>query len=858
MVTPIRRQYLRVKQRYPSTIVLFRLGDFYETFDEDARVVSRELGIVLTGRDMGKDQRVPMAGIPHHALDNYLGKLIAQGYKVAICEQLSEPSGHGLVERDVVRVVTPGTVLEPNLLEQKSNNYLAAVVVDGEQAGLAYIDVTTSEFAVTQMPFAHLPLELARLQPAEVLTPPGARDTGPGGVHATELDSAAFDLELAQERLLARLEVSTLEGFGCAGLPLAVRAAGAIVDYLEKTQRDVASQLSGLTTYSTQSYMVLDPQTRRNLELFQGGRSATAQHSLLAVLDFTRTAMGARLLKRWLGQPLLGRDDIERRLEAVAWLHAGELRRGQVAALLGRVSDLERLVNRVRGGIATPRDLVAMRHSLEVLTGLGQALREGGSVIPWPIEALQPKDEVAMLIARAIVEEPPLTLADGGVIRQGFSPELDSLRLASRNAKDYIANLEREERQRTGIKSLKVGYNKVFGYYIEVSKANLPQAPAHYIRKQTIVNGERFITPELKEYESLVLNAEERLVEMEASLFRQICSQVAGFVEQVLAAARCIAEVDVLASFAEAASRHRYVRPVVMEGTALRIGNGRHPMVERALPAGAFEPNDTDLSSEEAQVVVLTGPNMAGKSTYLRQVALIALMAQIGSFVPADRADIGLVDRIFTRIGLQDDLALGQSTFMVEMVETAQILHQATARSLVILDEIGRGTSTYDGLSIAQAVVEHLHNAPRLGAKTLFATHYHELTELAFYLPRVRNYNVAVAEEGGKVAFLHKIVPGGADKSYGVHVAQLAGLPRSIVRRAQEVLADLETRADHAGDSAPSPKARGVKGQPGAAQLDLFGPHPAWVEELLALDLNAMTPLEALTKLYELQSKARE
>ena len=861
--TPLRRQYLRIKQRFQDAIVLFRLGDFYETFDEDARVTARELGITLTSRELGQGVRIPMAGIPYHALDNYLGKLLAQGYRVAICEQLTVPTGRGLVEREVVRVVTPGTVVEPYLLDQKSNNYLVSLVGEDSQVGIAHVDITTGEFGVTQLSLDQLPLELERLRPAEVLLPQDGplKEVLPATVDATRavtgLPEEWFDLELAQESLLQQLGVITLESFGCANLPLAIRAAGAIVSYLEQTQKSALAQLTGLSTYSTQSFMVLDPQTQRSLELFQGGRSGSAAWSLLAVLDFTKTPMGGRLLKRWLGQPLLDLDQLNQRQEAVSWLFQKGLSRATIASRLGQIADLERLITRVRSNIATPRDLVALKRGLEVVPALRSEMEgEEKEQVAWLLEGLKPSPEIVGLLTHSIVDDPPATVGEGGVIKEGFSPELDEIRRTSKEARSFIGNLERREQERTGIKSLKVGYNRVFGYYIEVSKPNLPQAPQEYIRKQTIANGERFITPELKEYESLILNAQERIVELESNLFRQVCSQVASSGDKTLAIARCLAQIDVLASFGEAAARYAFVRPQLTEDGRLLITNGRHPVVERALPAGVFVPNDTALSPQDQQIIVLTGPNMSGKSTYLRQVALTVLMAQIGSFVPADSATIGLADRIFTRIGLQDDLAAGQSTFMVEMIETAQILHHATHRSLIILDEIGRGTSTYDGLAIAWSVIEYLHHHPKLEAKTLFATHYHELTDLASRLPRVKNYHVAVSEEGGQVVFLHKIIPGAADKSYGVHVAQLAGLPRAVIRRSQELLSDLE-----AHQRSPS-----ITRQPGSKrntevptqQPLLFGQQPAWVESFLKLELDALTPLEALTKLYEFQRQARE
>lgn len=852
-ITPLRRQYLKIKQRYPGAIVFFRLGDFYETFDDDAKVTARELEITLTSREMGKGQRVPLAGIPHHALDNYLAKLINKGYKVAICEQMSPP-GKGLVERDVIRVVTPGTVVEPGLLTDKNNNYLVSLVIEGAEAGMSYVDITTGEFATTQLPAGQASDELERLHPAELLL---TESLGASGLtlptSVTRLDDYWFDLETAEQTLIDHFGVASLEGYGCAHLPLAIRAAGAIVHYLQENQKTALGQLDQLATYSTQSFMVLDTQTRRNLELFASARWGASSGSLLSVIDLTKTAMGGRLLKKWLGQPLLDINQLHSRQDAVAWFYENTLVRHKVMSLLGDIADLERLVNRVRGGIATPRDLVGLRSSLEKLAEV-KAEIEGNEGFPaWLSSELKPCPEVVSLIEQAIVDEPGASLERGGVIRTGFSQELDEIRRAASEAKRYLANLERQEREHTGIKSLKVGYNRVFGYYIEVSKANLNLVPESYIRKQTLTGGERFFTPELKEYESVILNTQDRIAELEAAIFRQVCQQIAGDGERILSSAKALAEIDVFSSLAEAAVRYGYVRPKLTADDAITISGGRHPVVERSLGSDGFVPNDTYLCNKDTQLIILTGPNMSGKSTYLKQVALIVLLAQVGSFVPVDTATIGIVDRIFTRIGAQEDLAAGQSTFMVEMIEAANILNNATIQSLVILDEIGRGTSTYDGLSIAWAVAEFIHNHPRLRAKTLFATHYHELVELASFLPRVKNFNVAVTEEEGKVIFLRKVVPGGADRSYGIHVAQLAGLPASVVHRAQEVLAGLEGSQPRQ----KQPKAVRPKKQL-TEQLPLFGDKSPLIQEISQLDVDSMSPLEAITRLYELKRKAKE
>ena len=858
MTTPMRRQYLRIKKRFPDTIVLFRLGDFYETFDDDAKLVSEVCDIVLTSRPVGKGQRVPLAGVPYHAVESYLARLIAAGYKVAIVEQTEQEAPRGLMQREVVRVVTPGTVVEPALLEEKRNNYLAAVALGSERIGLAYADITTGEFRTTQFDGKQARQqaweELERLQPAEILISDKAHLTLESAARFTfsEYPDWHFDHDNAERALLEHFGVASLDGYGCSGLPLAVSAAGTIVQYLAETQKAALQQLTQLSTYSTEAFMTLDAATRRNLELTSTIRSGSVRGSFLGVLDDTKTAMGARLLRHWLSQPLLNLASLQRRQDGVQAFYDDTPHRVALRNLFKRVADMERLTNRVVQYIARPRDLIALRDSLQVVSEIIPLLQEmaaEGST-PLPIDALDPCTEVTTLISQAIVPEPPATLSAGGVIAPGFSSELDSVVNASRKAKEWVAGLERHERKRTDIKSLKVGYNKVFGYYIEVTKANLSKVPDDYVRKQTLVNAERFITPELKEHESLILNAEERRAELEVQIYRQVCEQVAAAASRMLSTAHALAELDVYAVLAEVAQRNRYMRPTLNESDTIHIVNGRHPVVELTLHEEPFVPNDTQLSPQEA-ILVITGPNMSGKSTYLRQVALIVLMAQIGSFVPADVAEIGLVDRIFTRVGAQDEISAGQSTFMVEMVETANILNHATDRSLLVLDEIGRGTSTYDGISIAWAVVEYIHNHPRLQSKTLFATHYHELTELARFLPRVGNYNVAVAEEGDRVVFLHKIVPGGADRSYGIHVAQLAGLPKTVIRRAEEILKNLEEEVQRSPTGAVPRRVTQVQ------QLSfLSASHPV-LEELKALDITSMSPLEAINKLYELQEKTK-
>ncbi|HZP26371.1 MAG TPA: DNA mismatch repair protein MutS [Dehalococcoidia bacterium] len=837
--TPLRRQYLEIKRRYPHAIVFFRLGDFYETFDEDAATVARELQIVLTSRPVSKSERVPMAGIPHHALDSYLARLIRKGYRVAICEQMEPPGKERkLVQRQVVRVVTPGTVLQENLLDQRANNYLAAVIIDDSAAGLAYADVSTGEFACCQLDATELEAELARLDPAELLAPPSGGKSG--GARVT---ISALPPDSGTTTLLAHFAVPALESLGLERQPLAARAASALLTYLKENQPAVLGHISGISAYTPGGAMALDAQTRRNLELLRPLREEGGA-SLLQTLDFTRTAMGARLLRRWLDRPLLDITEISRRQGRVAAFAGSAVLRGQAQSLLGEISDLERILSRTSAGSALPRELLALRRGLELAPRLRQALE----VVPELAETatnLLPCEETVALIAGAIAE------ADGELICVGFSDELDRLRSLAQDSRQFLADLERRERERSGIKGLRVAYNRVFGYYIEVSKANQDAVPADYERRQTLASAQRFTTPELKEAEYQILHARERQEELERELFQQVCVQVAADSRRILQTAAAIAEIDVYCALGDAAARYDYVRPQVNNSQELFVRDGRHPVVERMLAekGDAFVPNDVELDSGSAQIMLLTGPNMAGKSTYLRQVALIALMAQVGSFVPAAEARIGVVDRIFTRIGAVDDIAAGRSTFMVEMVETAAILHNATARSLLLFDEIGRGTSTYDGMAIARAVVEFLHNRPEVASRTLFATHYHELVELADHLPRLRNYNVAVAEEAGGIVFLHRILPGGADRSYGVHVAQLAGLPRPVVLRAQELLEQLEA-APRNGTSRPAAKVK-------APQLSLFAGENGLLREIAELDIDSLTPLEAITRLYELRQKAR-
>ncbi|MBV9120468.1 MAG: DNA mismatch repair protein MutS [Chloroflexi bacterium] len=846
--TPLRRQYLALKKQHPDTILFFRLGDFYETFDEDAQLVARELQITLTSRPMAKGQRVPMAGVPHHSVENYLARLIARGHKVAMAEQLGEP-GTKMMDRDVMRVLTPGTVLEPTLLQSARNNYLLAVAGAGDRFGLAYIDATTGEFAATQLgALSDVQREIDRVDPAECLVAAAADGELRhlfGERPLTALDAWMFDLENCRETLQRQLEVASLRGFGIEDQPQALCAAGALLHYLAQTRKQLRLSTSELRTYSADGFMVLDQYSRRNLEVMRTA-AGEVEGSLLGVLDHTRTPMGGRLLRRWLAMPLLDLDELGRRQDVIAAFSANAVMFQETARDLSRLPDVERLANRCIQRIASPRDLVALKAALEVLPGLRADLPcDDAEPLGALAHRLHAFNEVIGLIGRALVDEPPLSLADGGVIREGFAPELDDLLAGAAGARAFIAGLESRERERTGIRTLKVGYNKVFGYYIEIGHAAAAQAPDDYVRKQTLTTGERYVTPELKEQEAVILACQERRVEIETAVYERVREEVAQWAPRINACAQAIAEIDVGLALADVAVQGRYCRPELDCGDVIEITNGRHPVIERCLSSGEFVANDCYLDREGCQLIVLTGPNMAGKSTFLRQVALITLLAQIGSFVPAESARIGLVDRIFTRVGAQDDLASGQSTFMVEMVETSLILQSSTPRSLIILDEVGRGTSTYDGLAIAQAVVEYIHNHPACGAKTLFATHYHELTALEDQLPRVKNFRMDVLEEGGRVVFLRKVVRGGADRSYGIYVARLAGAPRAVIRRAEELLAELESSA------APRASAAGN----GPAQLTLFAVDDGLRQDLARLDPLNMTPLEALNALFDLKSR---
>lgn len=863
-VTPARRQYLDFKAQFPNAVVLFRLGDFYECFDDDAALVSRELDLALTARRTSPDsEEVPMAGVPYHAAESYIARLVDKGYHVAVIDQMGSETVNGIVPRELTQVYTPGTVTEASMLQEHQNNYLMALAFEGGQeggpftgVGIAYADITTGEFATTQVLGEAAPVkvleELTRLNAREVLMSQewaGRGATLPPGSHLTPRPNGHFQLTNATKALLQHFRLRSLESVGLQDMPLGVCAAGAILEYLKETQRGNIDQITHIQGYSTTEFMTLDSATRRNLELTETMRGGTAQGALIRVLDRTVTPMGARLLRRWIGQPLLDLKRLQLRLNAVTALYESGLLRAELMELLKYSGDLERLTNRLMSGRSGPRDLLGLANGLGKVPKL-RSVVAGIPALEWVFNNLDTCDEVVNRIEEILNAKAPNVMNQVGTIKPGVDQELDEVYRESRDARQYIGSLEQVERERTGIRTLKLGYNKVFGYYIEISRALSHHAPEHYVRKQTLVNAERYITPELKEQENIVLNADERILEIEKRIYSDLITFLHGFGLRLLKTARAIAHLDVFLSFAEVAAKEGYVRPQLTDSDGLAIHAGRHPVVEQSLKGVRFVANDSYFDTTE-RIHLITGPNMAGKSTYLRQTALIVLMAQIGSYVPADEAIIGMVDRIFTRVGAQDEIHAGQSTFMVEMVETANILNNATERSLVILDEIGRGTSTYDGMAIARAVIEYLHNSPRLNPKTLFATHYHELTELADILPRVINYNVVVAEEGENVVFLHRVAPGKADRSYGIHVAQLAGVPKAVVKRATEVLAELEAQGSNFSLKPTAPTPQG--------QVSMFDDrrHPL-VETLKTINIDQMSPIDAMTKLYELQRLAKQ
>ena len=880
--------YKQVKKQHEDAILLCRVGDFYEAFFEDAELISRLLEIALTSRSH-KNQKTPpppMAGIPHHALDSYLYKLVSAGHKVAILDQTEDAKvardENRLVKRDVVRIVTPGTVTDPKALEHKTNNYLISIYHQKDTYGIAVADLSTGEFQVTELTdFSRLWAEIHRFSPKECLFSEAFEDETIFEQLKIELKAVVnslpdwrFDFDTARTELLEHFRTISLDGFGCEHLPTAICAAGALIYYLHETQKQEVEHILSLHTYTLSDFMVLDADTQRNLELTASIRDGSIKGTLLEVLDQTVTSMGGRKLRQCMLQPLLDEKEIIERLNAVDELKTQINQQEELRESLEQMSDIERLITRISLGSVNGRDLHALKDSLRLIPAVKEQLQNCQTSVLVSLNAeLNPMTTLAELIERGIHPDPPATIREGGVISDGYNAELDELRQIVGQGREWMATLQEEERKRSGIASLKIGFNQVFGYYIEVTKPNLHLVPEHYIRKQTLRNAERFITPELKEEEAKVLNAEDKIQTLEYELFCEIRDEVAKFTEEIQKISAVIAMVDVIANFAYCASKYNYVKPTVERTDEIIIRDGRHPVVEQIFTQEGFVPNDTMLNCDTEQLHIITGPNMSGKSTYLRQIALIVLMSQIGCFVPASAAKIGLVDRIFTRVGASDNLVMGQSTFLVEMNETANILNNATRKSLVILDEVGRGTSTFDGLSIAWAVSEYLLDEKKMGAKTLFATHYHELVELASKYKRAKNYNVAVHEDGEKVTFLRKVVPGGADQSYGIHVARLAGLPRTVISRAQQILEVLEqhnlsVEADGAAEKPqkatqqmPRPKRRITQKtlQSDSLQMALFAPktHPL-VEEIRQLELSQMTPLDAVNILYDLKTKAEE
>lgn len=888
-LTPMMQQYQDIKKQHPGTIVLFRLGDFYEMFEDDAVLASRELELVLTGREAGDMGRIPMCGFPYHAANNYIARLVSRGYRVAICEQVEDPrASKGLVRREVVRIVTPGTLIDPSALMENKNNYLVCLVASesprsGQPAyGMAVIDTSTGEFQATEFnpPGADEKLrsEIGRLNPSEILLAPcgWTEETLKNLQSVTSALITSYDelsrikLEDARAELCRQYQVRSLEGLGCAQLTLGIIAAAGLMRFVRETQKTDFLHLKRLHPYLIDHYLVMDLATRRNLELISSIRHGSRDGSLLGILDRTVTAMGGRKLRSWIERPLVDLDAIQERLDAVEAMLEGFFLRTRLRELLNEVYDLERLLARVTYGTANARDLIALKQSLLVVPELQQTLENESSDkrLQYLAGQLDDLSDLVSLMDKALVDDPPLSLREGGIIKDGYHPDVDRLREAAKGGRQWIAGLEHRERERTGIRSLKVGYNKVFGYYLEVTNPNRELVPKDYIRKQTLANAERFITPELKEYEALVLGADDRLVELEYQLFTAIRDEVRSQMPRIQQTAEAIAELDVLASFSLVASENHYCKPRLDHSRRLYLKEARHPVVERLLEGGSYVPNDVVLDGEESFLAVITGPNMGGKSTYCRSAALICIMAQMGSFVPASEALVGLVDRIYARVGASDDLSSGQSTFMVEMNEAANIVNTSTSRSLIILDEVGRGTSTFDGLSLAWALVEYLHN--RVGARCLFTTHYHQLTSLEDVLPGACNFSVAVKEHGHDIVFLHKVLPGGSDRSYGIQVARLAGLPPEIIERASKILNELEEREaslNLAILQKPAPRpARAVregrrqreKPFPLPRQISLveLDAHPL-LEEIRRLNLVETTPLEALRILFEIQKKIK-
>ncbi len=877
-MTPMMQQYMETKSQYPDCILFYRLGDFYEMFFDDALTASKELEITLTGKNCGMKERAPMCGVPYHAVDGYLTKLVSKGYKVAICEQVEDPKqAKGIVKREVVRIVTPGTILDAAAIDESKNNYIMCIVYIADRYGLSVADVTTGDYFVTELPDGQkLKDEIFKFMPSEIICNESFYMSGMDledmknrlGITIYSLESWYFDDEICKSKLMEHFKVSSLQGLGLADYDCGVISAGALLQYLLETQKNDLSHMTHITPYTTGKYMMLDSSTRRNLELCETLREKQKRGSLLWVLDKTKTAMGARTLRKYIEQPLIERTEIERRLDAVTELKEEAISREEIREYLSPVYDLERLITRITYGSANPRDLTAFSTSLEMLPAIHYILEDMKSDLLCEIcKEMDTLEDLCSLVKSAIAQEPPIAMKEGNIIRDGYSEEVDTLRRAKSDGKTWLAKLEEQEREKTGIKNLKIKYNKVFGYYLEVTNSYKELVPEYYTRKQTLANSERYITPELKELEDTILGAEDKLYAVEYELYCTVRDTIAGEVIRIQKTAKAVAALDVFTSLALVAERNNYIRPTINVQGKIDIKDGRHPVVEQMIPNGSFICNDTVLDDKKQRISIITGPNMAGKSTYMRQVALIVLMAQLGSYVPASKANIGLVDRIFTRVGASDDLASGQSTFMVEMTEVANILRNATSKSLLVLDEIGRGTSTFDGLSIAWAVVEYISDAKLLGAKTLFATHYHELTELEGKINNVNNYCIAVKEKGDDIVFLRKIVKGGADKSYGIQVAKLAGVPDIVINRAKEIVEELADEditsrvSEIASREAEAKKKTKSKkyDEVDIAQFSLFDTvkDDDVLEELKAIDVGNLTPIDALNTIYRLQNKLK-
>jgi len=865
--TPLMTQYYKIKQAHPDTILLFRVGDFFETFEEDAKIAAKVLGIVLTKRANGAAEDVPLAGFPHHAIDAYLPKLVRAGYRVAVCEQMENPKfAKGIVKRDVIEVITPGVAFSEKLLDHKKNNYLMSVCIKEGQAGISFCDISTGEFFTYEIEEDSIRQQIESISPSEILIQKRDKDKLiplvqkiNSAIRITKIDDWIFNYEYAKELLLMQFKTVNLKGFGIQDFAAGIISSGVILNYLQETQKANLSHLNKISAYNPSDFMILDYSTKRNLEIIFSMAEGGREGSLISILDKTETAMGGRLLKKWISAPLRKVEPIQKRQESIEGLFKERILRKNLLEEIKGIGDLERLISKVCTGRANPREIINIKTSLKKIPSIKNLLR--GAEVKTLIqiaESLMPLESLTEKIDKAVVDSPPLSITEGGIIKSGFSAELDELRDISLNSKDWIANLQKTERERTRIQTLKVNYNKVFGYFIEISNAHKDKIPENYIRKQTLVNSERYITPELKTYEDKILHAEEKIYELESQLFNEIRLMIAEEAEAVQQNARLIGMLDCFISLADCAEQYQYVKPEINEGDELEIIEGRHPVVERILPPGEkFTPNNCRMNLSADQIIILTGPNMAGKSVYLRQIGLIVLLAQIGSFVPAKKAKIGLVDRIFTRVGASDNITAGESTFLVEMQEAANILNNATSKSLILLDEIGRGTSTFDGISIAWAITEYLHENPGVAAKTLFATHYHELNEMSAIFPRIKNYKVEVREYDDKVVFLHKVNSGGADHSYGIQVAQMAGLPKFITNRAKEVLQNLESK-ELTPYEIKKEKLRKLKPE-FENQISLFEFKDDEIrKEINEMEINNLTPLEALNKLSELKKKVKD